>query len=130
MALPSSGNFSLLIRKYSMYFALLVIMIIFSITTGGTFLTPRNLTNLLFQTSYIAVLAIGVVLLIIAGHTDLSLGSLTGLLGGIMAILQVKLVNTPLTIFAGVCAGVVVGFWHGHWIALQSLLTLLLKLIL
>jgi D-xylose transport system permease protein len=105
-----------------MYFALLVIMIIFSITTGGTFLTPRNLTNLLFQTSYIAVLAIGVVLLIIAGHTDLSLGSLTGLLGGIMAILQVKFgLNTPLTILAGICAGVLVGFWHGHWIALQRI---------
>lgn len=122
MAIPSNGSFSFLIRKYSMYFALLVIMIIFSITTGGTFLTPRNLTNLLFQTSYIAVLAIGVVLLIIAGHTDLSLGSLTGLLGGIMAILQVKLgLNTPLTLLLGIGAGVAVGFWHGHWIALRSI---------
>ena len=120
MAVPSSG--SSLIRKYSMYFALLVIMIVFSITTGGTFLTPRNLTNLMFQTSYIAVLAIGVVLLIIAGHTDLSLGSLTGLLGGIMAILHVKLgLNTPLTLLAGICAGMLVGLWHGHWIALQGI---------
>jgi D-xylose transport system permease protein len=105
-----------------MYFALLVIMCVFSVTTGGTFLTPRNLTNLMFQTSYIAVLAIGVVLLIIAGHTDLSLGSLTGLLGGIMAILQVKLgFNTPLTLLAGIAAGVLVGLWHGHWIALQGI---------
>ena len=122
MALPSSGSFRFLIRKYSMYFALLVIMIVFSITTGGTFLTSRNLTNLLFQTSYIAILAIGVVLLIIAGYTDLSLGSLTGLLGGIMAILHVKLgFNTPMTFLAGICAGILVGLWHGHWIALRGI---------
>jgi D-xylose transport system permease protein len=105
-----------------MYFALVVIMIVFSVTTGGTFLSPRNLTNLLFQTSYIAVLAIGVVLLIIAGHTDLSLGSLTGLLGGIMAILQVKAgFNTPLTLLTGIVAGLLIGMWHGHWIALRGI---------
>ncbi|MDR1506749.1 MAG: sugar ABC transporter permease [Treponema sp.] len=122
MAAPSSGTFRAVIRKYSMYFALVVIMIVFSITTGGTFLTPRNLTNLMFQTSYIAVLAIGVVMLIIAGHTDLSLGSLTGLLGGIMAILQVKLgFNTPLTLLMGVGFGVLVGCWHGHWVAFQGI---------
>jgi D-xylose transport system permease protein len=105
-----------------MYIALLIIMIVFTITTDGIFLTPRNLTNLLFQTSYIAILAIGVVLLIISGNTDLSLGSLTGLLGGIMAILHVKAgFNTPLTILSGVMAGVVVGLWHGHWIALRGI---------
>jgi D-xylose transport system permease protein len=105
-----------------MYIALVVIMIVFSITTGGTFLTPRNLTNLMFQTSYIAVLAIGVVMLIIAGHTDLSLGSLTGLLGGIMAILQVKLgLSTPLTLLLGIAFGVLVGCWHGFWVAFQRI---------
>jgi D-xylose transport system permease protein len=105
-----------------MYFALVVIMIVFSITTGGTFLTPRNLTNLMFQTSYIAVLAIGVVMLIIAGHTDLSLGSLVGLLGGIMAVFHVKLgLNTPLTLLMGLGGGVLVGCWHGLWVAFQGI---------
>jgi D-xylose transport system permease protein len=122
MALQSNEAFNSVIRKYSMYFALVVIMIVFSITTGGTFLTPRNLTNLMFQTSYIAVLAIGVVMLIIAGHTDLSLGSLTGLLGGIMAILQVKLgLSTPLTLLLGISFGVLAGCWHGHWVAFQGI---------
>ncbi len=110
------------VRKYSMYLALVFIMIVFSITTGGTFLTPRNMTNLMLQTSYIAVLAIGVVLVIIAGHTDLSLGSLTGLLGGIMAILQVKMGwNTPTVILAGLMIGMVIGAWHGYWIAIQGI---------
>ncbi|QQO10579.1 sugar ABC transporter permease [Breznakiella homolactica] len=120
-SIQSSGIRSV-IRKYSMYFALVIIMIVFSVTTGGTFLTPRNLTNLMFQTSYIAVLAIGVVLVIIAGHTDLSLGSLTGLLGGIMAVLQVKFGwSTPMVILAGVLIGMTFGAWHGFWIAFQRI---------
>jgi len=116
------GAVKTVIRKYSMYIALVIIMIVFSITTGGTFLTSRNLTNLIFQTSYIAVLAIGVVLLIIAGHTDLSLGSLTGLLAGIMAIFQVKMgLNTPLTLLSGIAMGIIVGCWHGFWVSFQGI---------
>jgi D-xylose transport system permease protein len=60
--------------------------------------------------------------LIISGNNDLSLGSLTGLIGGIMAILHVKAgFNTPLTLFSGILAGVLVGLWHGHWIALLGI---------
>lgn len=116
------SNIAALARKYSMYIALVIIMIVFTMTTRGTFLTSRNLTNLMLQTSYIAVLAIGVVLIIIAGHTDLSIGSLTGLLGGIMAILQVKHGwNTPATILAGCSMGLLLGAWHGFWIAVQGI---------
>ncbi len=116
------GKIAAFARKYSMYIALVVIMIVFTLTTGGTFLTSRNLTNLMLQTSYIAVLAIGVVLIIIAGHTDLSIGSLTGLLGGIMAILQVKHGwSTPATILAGCGVGLLLGAWHGMWIAFQGI---------
>lgn len=122
MSLLGKGSFATTARKYSMYFALVIIMIVFTITTGGTFLTSRNLTNLMLQTSYIAVLAIGVVLVIIAGHTDLSIGSLTGLLGGIMAILQVKYGwNTPMAILAGCAIGLCIGAWHGFWIAVQEI---------
>ena len=40
-----------------MFIALFVIMLIFAITTKGTFVSSRNLSNLLNQTGYIAVLA-------------------------------------------------------------------------
>ncbi len=42
-----------------MYIALFVIMAIFTVTTKGTFISSRNIVNLVNQTGYIAVLAVG-----------------------------------------------------------------------
>lgn len=74
------------IREYGMYIALLVIMGIFTIATGGVFISSRNIANLLNQTGYIAVLAIGMTLVIVIRHIDLSVGFLSGFLGAIAAI--------------------------------------------
>ena len=41
-------------------------------------MTPRNLWNLLVQTSSIAVMATGMVLIIVMRHIDLSVGSMLG----------------------------------------------------
>ena len=62
--------------------ALVVIWIVFSMTTDGTFLRPRNLSLLARQTSVTAILAVGMVLVIVAGQIDLSVGALAGLMGG------------------------------------------------
>ena len=39
------------IRDYAMYIALAAIFIIFGFATGGSFLSPRNLTNMINQTA-------------------------------------------------------------------------------
>lgn len=64
------------IRQYGMIIALVVIMLLFEVLTGGLLLKPINITNLILQNSYILVLAIGMVLVIITGHIDLSVGSI------------------------------------------------------
>jgi H+/Cl- antiporter ClcA len=58
------------IRDYAMFIALAVIFIVFGIFTGGSFLSPRNLTNLINQTGYIAVLAVGMTLVLIISQID------------------------------------------------------------
>lgn len=58
------------IREYGMFIALFIIMIIFSILTDGTFLSPRNITNLINSTGYIAVLTIGMTLILVIRHID------------------------------------------------------------
>ena len=68
------------IREYGMYIALFVIMVIFTITTDGIFISSRNISNLMNQTGYIAVLAVGMTLVIIIRHIDLSVGFLAGFL--------------------------------------------------
>jgi D-xylose transport system permease protein len=66
--------------------ALAVIWIVFSITTEGTFLMPRNLSLLARQMSVTSILAIGMVLVIVAGQIDLSVGALAGLMGALSAM--------------------------------------------
>src|SRR5262249_27852490 len=73
-------------RSLLMVGALLVIWIVFSMTTHGTFLSPRNLSLLARQASVTAILAVGMVLVIVAGQIDLSVGALAGLMGGLAAI--------------------------------------------
>jgi len=74
------------IREYGMYIALFVIMVIFTITTDGIFISSRNISNLLNQTGYIAVLAVGMTLVIVIRHIDLSVGFLAGFLGAVAAV--------------------------------------------
>ena len=74
------------IREYGMYIALFLIMLIFAIATKGTFISSRNLSNLLNQTGYIAVLAVGMTLVIVIRQIDLSVGFLAGFLGAVAAI--------------------------------------------
>ena len=103
------------VREYGMYIVLFVIMAIFTITTDGTFISSRNISNLMNQVGYIAVLAVGMTLVIIIRHIDLSVGFLSGFIGAIAAIamkfwgLPVYLV-IPMALALGVVAGGIVAF--------------------
>ncbi len=103
------------IRDYGMYIALFIIMAIFTATTGGIFISSRNISNLMNQTGYIAVLAVGMTLVIVIRHIDLSVGFLAGFLGAIAAIALVfwhlpVWVVIPLVLALGVLAGLLTAF--------------------
>lgn len=102
------------IREYGMYIALFVIMAYFSIATGGTFISSRNISNLMNQMGYIAVLAVGMTLVIVIRHIDLSVGFLAGFLGALAAIALTSWnlpvwVVIPLVLLFGVLAGLLSG---------------------
>jgi len=103
------------IREYGMWIALFVIMAYFTFTTKGTFISSRNIVNLVNQSGYIAVLAVGMTLVIVIRHIDLSVGFLGGFLGAIAAIAMVQwhlpvYVVIPLTLFFGIIAGMITAF--------------------
>ncbi|MGQ0601351.1 MAG: sugar ABC transporter permease, partial [Anaerolineales bacterium] len=103
------------IREYGMYIALFVIMVIFTATTEGVFISSRNLSNLLNQTGYIAVLAVGMTLVIVIRHIDLSVGFLAGFLGAVAAIALVSwgwpvVVAIPVVLVLGAVAGLITAF--------------------
>lgn len=102
------------IRDYAMYIALVFIMIIFSILTGGNFMSSRNIANLLNQTGYIAVLATGMTLIIVIRHIDLSVGFLSGFLGAVTAILLTQFhvsvwITIPIVLVLGIVCGLITG---------------------
>src|SRR5512135_2680572 len=83
------GHLAVDTRMIGMVAALAVIWIGFNILGGGTFLTARNLWNLSVQSASIAVMATGMVLIIVSRNIDLSVGSLLGLIGYAIAMMQV-----------------------------------------
>lgn len=109
------------LKQYTMLAALLSIWIIFSLTTDGIFLMPRNLSNLLLQTCTIASLAVGMTLIIVAGHINLAVGSVAGFLGAVAAIMQTRW-GMPLipTILITLALGALIGAWEGYWTAYQK----------
>lgn len=108
-------------RASAMVLVLLMIWIIFQYLTHGLFLSSRNLTNLLRQSSLVAILAAGMVLVIVSGHIDLSAGSAVGLIAIIAAEAQVVYnLPTPVAVAVAILAGVLMGGWQGFWIAYMN----------
>lgn len=112
---------SINLQIYIMLIAIVVIMSFFSVATDGAYLSARNISNLLRQTSITGILAIGMVFVIISAEIDLSVGSLMGLLGGFAAISNVWWGwPLPLTIAVTLVLGLMLGAWSGWWVAYQK----------
>ena len=104
------------IKKYAIIGILLLFVIALAIVTGGNFLQPQNLLNVIRQVSAIGVIAVGMTFVIIAKGIDLSVGSILAL----SAVVSASLVQMPgatntlfpglqLPWFVGVLVGLAVG---------------------
>ena len=87
MSLHKGKNFFL---ENGTWIALFVLFILLSVATHVDFLSPRNLTNLMRQTSINGILAAGMTVIILTGGIDLSIGSLVALSGIVIGISQVQ----------------------------------------
>jgi D-xylose transport system permease protein len=119
-------------RLLGMVGALILIWIGFQvagqiITGDGVFMTPRNLWNLLIQTSAIAVMSTGMVLIIVMRHIDLSVGSMLSFIGVVSGVAQVYWLapwlgsDNPVIWVIGVIValgmGALVGAFNGFLVA-------------
>jgi len=107
------------IRQYGMIFALVVIMILFGIITGGKLIWPRNVSMLVRQNAYVLILAIGMMLCILTGgNIDLSVGSIVALVSAMSGMLTTTMgMSSWLAIIISLVTGLVAGIWQGFWIA-------------
>src|SRR4051812_7867823 len=110
------------LRDYGLLLALILIMLFFQYTTGGTLFKPVNLSNLVQQNSFIIVMALGMLLVIVSGHIDLSVGSVAGFIGALAAMMMViwplGFISNPL-VASIICLAVggAIGAAQGYWIA-------------
>lgn len=110
-----------------MILALAIIWVGFQFLSDGTFLTPRNLWNLSVQTAVIAIMATGMVLVIVSRNIDLSVGSMLGVVGMSMALLQAEILPDLLgfdhwatwiiTLAVGLAMGALIGGFQGLIVA-------------
>lgn len=123
-------------RMLGMLGALLLIWVCFHfygmfVTGEGVFLTPRNLWNLSVQTTMTGIMATGMVLIIITRNIDLSVGSIVGVTGMVMGLLQVEILPQYLglghpitwivTVIVGLVVGSLIGAFHGWLIAYRGI---------
>ncbi len=106
------------IRDTALLLSLLAIMVFFQFTTGGVLFKPVNMTNLILQNSYIVIMALGMLLIIIAGHIDLSVGSVSGFVGAVAAVMMVPWKMDPfVTMAACLALGAAIGGAQGYFVA-------------
>ena len=116
-------------RLLGMLVALVVIWVFFNLGTNGQFLSSRNLWNLSVQTATVAIMATGMVLIIVSRNIDLSVGSVLGVTGMFMALLQQEWIPLNLdfgydlwwiwivTVIAGIVVGGLIGLLQGFLVA-------------
>lgn len=99
-----------LMRRNSIWFVLALLIVFFSLQTPY-FMTPFNMSNVLFQAALIGFIAIGLTPVLINGNVDLSVGAMVGL----SACLAVGLQPLGLwpAILIAILACVALGLFNG-----------------
>lgn len=112
-------KFSEGLKKYTMVIVLLVVVILFTVNTGGKMLLPQNVNNLIAQNAYVFILATGMLFCILTGgNIDLSVGSLVCFIGAIGGTMMITFgINPYVSLLAMAIIGVLAGAWQGFWIA-------------
>jgi len=109
------------VRLLGMLVAFAAIALVFTIWTGGTFVSPRNVFNISVQAVPVAIMACGMVFVIVARHIDLSVGSMLAMCSAVMAMCQAYWLPTmlgleygsPVILVVTILVGFVVGTGMG-----------------
>ena len=102
---------------YSKYgiFIILLVDIIISTFLSDSFLSLRNLSNIVRQNATIMIIAFGSQMVLISGETDLSPGSVVAFSGVMSAMTMVATSSPWLSLLVGILVGCAFGFLNG-WV--------------
>lgn len=103
-------------KKYTSIIGLILLCII-SIILNDSFLTPRNLINIVRQLAVPGLLAIGMTYVIISGGIDLSVGSICALVSVLYSMLLQNGMNFFTALLVMLLLGLVLGLCYGFFAA-------------
>ena len=117
------------VRTFAMFAVLVILWVLFTYFTSEkfsrldtSFLSTRNLSNLMRQMTTVGVMGIGMVLVIVSGGIDLSAGAVVGFIGCVAAYLQVyQEMGTTETIIICLIVSAVIYIIQGSLIAYLEL---------
>ena len=102
--------------KYGMFFILLI-LVVFSAIVSPSFLSVRNITNIIQSMSIVALAAFGETMVLILGKIDLSVGSVMALCGCITCTVVSQTQSVLLGVVVGLIVGAVCGLINGFVIS-------------
>lgn len=106
------------VSKYSLYVELVIVFAVFAILTNGLFMSNRNLSNLMMQGVTCAIIAITMMAVIVSKNCDLSAGFALGFMCTFAAKAMVDWnLSSGVTILLVLIVGLLIGLWHGFFIA-------------
>jgi len=106
------SRYRLLGTELYLFIVLVALFAIFSFWSP-VFMTSRNISNLLRQTSVNGIVALGMLFVIITGGIDLSVGAVVGFSGIVVALLSKTEMNLPLVFGVNIAIGICVGLING-----------------
>ena len=106
----------------------LVLLLAFFSLASDTFLTTRNITNVLGQASLAMVAGIGLAIVVISGEIDVSIGSLAGAVAIPLVVVMNSTGSLELGIAAALLLALIVGAVNGYLAAYVGINSLIVTL--
>ena len=118
--MENKKNIKALISNYFIYVIFLVLVIVLA-AMKPSFISPKNLANILKQASINGILAFGMMFVIISGGFDMSVGSTVAFTGILAALLGNGQYPLALALVVALAGGLAVGIVNGVGIAVGDL---------
>ncbi|MDH6231694.1 ribose transport system permease protein [Mesorhizobium soli] len=116
------------LQQYVVYLGFVAIFLFFAVVLRDSgFLTVRNLSNIVLQTTPATIMAIGLVFVMSAGEIDLSIGS-TVAVAALAAAVTVNEYGIFAGVLAGLGSGLLIGLLNGALVAYVRLPSFLVTL--
>lgn len=116
-----TSSMTQLIWQSSTIVALVVLIVVFAVASGGRFASASNLTNILNAVAILTIVAVAQTIVMVVGDFDLSVG-MTATLGGATAgAFLVAGAGIGVAVLAGIAVGIVIGAVNGVLVAFLNI---------